>query len=477
MIFEPQIYKIPDIKGEPFIDAQEIQELLDCTQQPSKEQIEEIIAESKKYTRLSLKQTATLLAASNIPEYRDMILNAAKTLKEEIYGNRIVLFAPLYIGNRCTNRCTYCSFRADNKLTLRKTLSNEELIHEVENLERVGHKRLILVYGEHPLYNAEYIAQTVQTTYGVRTGNGQIRRVNINAAPLTVEGFRTVKDAGIGTYQIFQETYHPQTYKHYHLGGQKADYNWRLTAFDRAMEAGIDDVGLGALLGLHEWKFEIMGLIRHTNHLEACFGVGPHTISFPRINEALGADSVEKPVSDDDFIFAIAVLRLAVPYVGLILTARESEEIRNKAIEYGVSQIDGGSKLDIGGYSVENTQEPENSSSQFSLHDNRTLGEIMDKLMDDKYIPSFCTACYTKGRTGEHFLQLSTKGFIKRFCTPNALLTFAEYVEDYAKDAQTKQKAWIIIDEAVVRDVPEANQAMVKERLEKIKAGERNILF
>lgn len=470
MLFKPQHYKLPDQKGQPFIDAQEIEQLLDTTSNASKEQIEQIIAHSMAYNRLSMEQMAMLINAANSP-HRQMIMDAARRLKQDIYGNRIVLFAPLYIGNRCTNRCSYCSFRADNKLTVRKTLSQEELINEVESLEDTGHKRLILVYGEHPLYDADYIASTVRTTYGVKKGNGEIRRVNINAAPLTVEGFRTVHQAGIGTYQIFQETYHPQIYKHYHLGGQKADYDWRLTAMDRAMEAGIDDVGLGALLGLNHWQFELMGLLRHTNHLEACFGVGPHTISFPRITQALGADTVEHPVSDDDFIFAIAVLRLAVPYTGLILTARESPEIRNRAIEYGVSQIDGGSKLDIGGYSEE---QDEQGGSQFSLNDNRTLAEITEKLIDDNYIPSFCTACYAKGRTGEHFLQLSTTGFIKRFCTPNAMLTFAEYLEDYVTSPEVKVKGWKLIAKELVEL---ANKDEIASRLERIRSGERNLLL
>lgn len=470
MLFTPQQYNIPDRAGEPFIDAKEIEDILENTKNATSSTIQQIIACSKAHHRLSMEQMATLINAVNTPD-RQMIMDAARELKRDIYGNRIVLFAPLYIGNRCTNRCTYCSFRADNALIARKTLSQQELIEEVESLQEAGHKRLILVYGEHPLYDADYIASTVRATYGVKKGNGEIRRVNINAAPLTVEGFRTVHQAGIGTYQIFQETYHPQVYKRYHIGGQKADYNWRLTAMDRAMEAGIDDLGLGALLGLNNWQFELMGLLRHTNHLEACFGVGPHTISFPRITQALGAEGVEHPVSDDDFIFAIAVLRLAVPYTGLILTARESPEIRNQAIEYGVSQIDGGSKLDIGGYSE---QQQEQGGSQFSLNDNRTLDEIIEKLIQDQYIPSFCTACYAKGRTGEHFLQLSTQGFIKRFCTPNALLTFAEYLQDYVTSPQIQEQGWQLINKELQQL---KNKEDIVTRLKQIQLGKRNLLL
>lgn len=468
MIFSPQVYNIADQIDTPFIDPTEIDAFLEQVKNPTMQQIQEVIAVSKQYTRLSLAQTAILLNAS--AAQRQAVIDAARELKREIYGNRIVLFAPLYIGNRCTNRCSYCSFRADNKEIVRKTLSTNEIENEVRALESQGHKRLILVYGEHPLYNADYIADTVRTTYGVKLDNGEIRRVNINAAPMSVEGFRTIKQAGIGTYQIFQETYHPQVYKKYHLAGQKADYTWRITSLDRAMQAGIDDVGLGALLGLHDWRFEIMGLIRHTNHLEACFGVGPHTISFPRITEAPGADSAAMPVSDDDFAYAIAVLRLAVPYTGLILTARENPQIRDLAIQYGVSQIDGGTKLDIGAYSED---QEDQGGSQFTINDNRSLAEVTDQLLKGDYIPSFCTACYRKGRTGEHFHQLSTKGFIKRFCTPNALLTLAEYLEDYA-NPQTRTDGWELINRSLQGL---ANRTEVESRLAQIRNGQRDLLF
>ena len=358
--------------------------------------------------------------------------------------------------------------------SFRKTLSQQELVQEVEALERAGHKRLILVYGEHPLYNPEFIAQTVRTTYGVKTAPaGEIRRVNINAAPLTVEGFRTVHEAGIGTYQIFQETYHRETYKHYHLGGRKMDYDWRLTAFDRAMEAGIDDVGLGALLGLHDWRFEIMALVRHTNHLEACFGVGPHTISFPRIKESSASLPAASPVNDEDFVYAIAVLRLAVPYTGLILTAREPAEVRDAAIRYGVSQIDGGTRLEIGSYSDE--PQDEQGTRQFAINDDRSLDEIIGKLTQNGYLPSFCTACYRRGRTGEHFMEFSVPGFIKRFCGPNAILTLAEYLSDYASE-EVARRGWKAI-EAALAELPAASAELTRERLERVRAGERDLYF
>lgn len=487
MLFDPQIYKIEDRPNEPFIDGDEIEQFLTVTANPTREQIQVVvdlaIADRK---RLDLHSVAMLLNATT--EDRAVVLAAAERLKREVYGNRIVLFAPLYVGNSCTNSCAYCTFRIENHEAARKTLTRDELIAETVALENNGHKRLILVYGESPKYNAQYIADTVRTVYGVRSPApkcdditehnkaphraGEIRRVNINAAPLSVDDFKIVRESGIGTYQIFQETYHPTTYAAYHLGGRKADYNWRLTAFDRAMQAGIDDVGLGALLGLHNWRFEIMGLVRHTNHLEACFGVGPHTISFPRITQAEGAVAAAQPVADDDFIYAIAVLRLAVPYTGLILTAREPAALRREAIRYGVSQIDGGTKLEIGSYA----EESELGSRQFTINDNRSLSEVIDQLIEQDHIPSFCTACYRRGRTGQHFMEFSVPGFIKRFCTPNAVLTLAEYLCDYATQEQA-EKGWNLIGKTIACEVPEKDRHELNSRLERIRNGERDIYY
>lgn len=476
MLFTPQSYALPDLPEKPFIDPDEIARILEQTASPTPERIREIIARSLAKNRLTLEETATLINADS-PEAVQLILDGARQLKQQVYGNRIVLFAPLYIGNRCINNCAYCGFRKDNRNAVRHTLTDPEIVSETEALEQNGHKRLILVYGEHPHYNAEYIAHTVRLVYGVKTGNGEIRRVNINAAPLDVEGFRTVKEAGIGTYQIFQETYHREAYKRYHPSGRKADFDYRLTALDRAMEAGIDDVGIGALLGLHDWRFEVMSLVRHTNHLEACFGVGPHTISFPRIKDAsdVRADGLQV-VSDDDFIRLVAILRLAVPYTGLILTAREPAELRDKLIKYGVSQIDGGTRLEIGGYSAQ-SEEQDLDKEQFMLNDNRSLSEITNSLVREGRIPSFCTACYRKGRTGEHFMEFSVGGFIKRFCTPNAILTFAEYLEDYATE-QSYAEGWRMIEKEL--DKIAGNEQLVRairKRLGRIKSGERDILF
>lgn len=467
MLFHPEKYRIPDAPNLPFIDPAEIERILAENAAPTEEQVRQVIARSLAKHRLSLAQTAVLLNADT-SEARALILDGARQLKQAVYGNRIVLFAPLYISNRCVNGCTYCGFRAENGAAVRRTLSESEIITETQALEAAGHKRLILVFGEHPACGAEAIARSVRQVYAVKNGPGEIRRVNVNAAPLDVEGFRQVHAAGIGTYQIFQETYHPEVYKKYHPVGPKSNYEGRLTAFDRAMEAGIDDVGIGALLGLHDWRFEVLALVRHTNHLEACFGVGPHTISFPRINAASGVDfRVENAVADDDFIRLVAILRLAVPYTGLILTAREPAALRDKLIEYGVSQIDGGTRLEIGGYTSSATGQNLHRE-QFELHDDRSLAEVIDALVARGRIPSFCTACYRKGRTGEHFMEFSTAGFIKRCCTPNALLTFAEYLEDYASE-EFRAKGWRMIE-------AEADPT-VTERLERVKKGERDLLF
>jgi len=293
-----------------------------------------------------------------------------------------------------------------------------------------------LVYGEHPKYSPEFIAESVKIVYQVTKGRGEIRRVNINAAPLDIEGFRTVKKSEIGTYQVFQETYHPETYSVVHPSGTKSNYNWRLTALDRAQEAGIDDVGIGALFGLYDWRFEVMGLIRHVNHFEKVYKVGPHTISFPRVQNASGLDIDKKYlVNDEDFTKLVAILRLAVPYTGMILTARESVQIRDQIMEFGISQIDGGTNIEMGGYSEDNKDEQDLDKEQFQINDNRSLAEIIEELIEKDHIPSFCTACYRVGRTGEHFMEFSVPGFIKRYCQPNAILTMVEYLEDYANES------------------------------------------
>lgn len=460
---------------EPFIDPDEIWDFLNSAK-PDRRQVREVIAKSLDKQRLSLAETAVLLNAED-PELVEEIKAGARELKKRVYGNRIVLFAPLYIGNHCVNNCKYCGFKASNKFAVRRKLTDQEIISETEALEENGQKRLILVYGEHPMYNAEYIAHTVRLVYGVKKGNGEIRRVNINAAPLSVEGFRTVKDAGIGTYQVFQETYHPEAYKTYHPSGPKRDYNFRLTSLDRAQEAGLDDVGIGALFGLYHWKFEVMGLVRHTNHLEAVYNVGPHTISFPRIKDASEFDIDPRyMVSDEEFIRLVAILRLAVPYTGMILTAREAPQVRTEVMQYGVSQIDGGTKLEIGSYAGTLNEEQNLNKEQFRVSDSRSLGEVIEELLDNNYLPSFCTACYRKGRTGEHFMEFSVPGFIKRFCTPNAILTLAEYLVDYASD-EVAEKGWQVIEDNLAEINNEKQIAEVRNRIARIRRGERDLYF
>jgi 2-iminoacetate synthase len=458
-----------------FIDPDEIWNVLKRNENPAPSRVREVIAHSLDKHRLTLDETAVLINA-NTPELVEEIKNGARELKEKVYGKRIVLFAPLYIGNLCVNNCAYCGFRTENKSQKRITLSSDEIENEVKMLEDVGHKRLILVYGEHPKYDAQFIADSVRTVYRVKHGNGEIRRVNINAAPMDIEGYRIVKEAGIGTYQVFQETYHRETYLKVHLGGKKRDYDWRVTALDRAQEAGIDDVGIGTLLGLYDWRFEVMGLLRHVNHFEAVYNVGPHTISFPRIKTASGFHVESKfDVSDEEFTRLVAILRLAVPYTGLILTAREPAHIRDEVLQFGVSQIDGGTNIEMKGYSSQKEQQ-DLDHEQFTICDSRSLNEVMDELIGHAYLPSFCTACYRLKRTGEHFMEFSVPGFIKQFCQPNAMLTMAEYLEDYApKD--TREKGYELIEENLRDYKEEKFRDKLIERLERVRKGERDLYF
>jgi 2-iminoacetate synthase len=474
MRFSPEKLSIPDRRMMPFIDPAEIWDLINNTR-PDKQRVRDVIAKSLAKQRLTLEETAVLVNAAGT-DLEEEIKAGARELKQKVYGNRIVLFAPLYVGNKCTNNCQYCGFRVTNKDAIRKTLADEEIVKEVEALEDNGQKRLILVYGEHQEYSPEYIAHTVRLVYGVKKGHGEIRRVNINAAPLDIEGFRIVGKSGIGTYQVFQETYHPEAYKWYHLGGKKKNYEYRLTALDRAQEAGIDDVGIGALFGLYDWRFEVLGLVRHTNHLEACYNVGPHTISFPRIKDAQSLNIESKyQTSDADFKRLVATLRLAVPYTGLILTARESPDVRREVLEYGVSQIDGGTKLELGSYSGSNNEEQNLNREQFRIADARSLADVIDELLDNDYLPSFCTSCYRMGRTGEHFMEFSVPGFIKRFCTPNAILTLSEYICDYGQ-GETIDKGWKVIEKNLEKLDPSV-AVKTREKIGLIKQGERDLYF
>lgn len=459
---------------EPFIDEQEIHDLLNMEYR--EEEVRKVIARALGKNRLSLSEVALLVNTTD-PSLVEEIKEGARRLKEQVYGERIVLFAPLYVGNYCINNCKYCGFKASNKKAVRRTLSRAELVQNVKALEAQGQKRLILVFGEHPAYSADYIADTVRAVYKVKEGPGEIRRVNINAAPLDIPGYKKVKDAGIGTYQVFQETYHRETYEKYHLGGMKKDYNNRLTALDRAQEAGLDDVGIGVLFGLYDWRFEVLSLVRHVNHLESCYNVGPHTISFPRLQYASEYEIDDRYlVSDEEFTKLVAVLRLAVPYTGLILTAREPEHIRREVLSFGCSQVDAGTKIELGAYAEKERRQQDPDREQFLIHDNRTLDEVISELLDKKYLPSFCTACYRLGRTGEHFMEFSVPGFIKKFCTPNAMLTLAEYLEDYAKP-ETALKGWKMIEEKT-KDIPEDHiRDNLMEKIKKIKEGKRDLYY
>ena len=440
-------------------------------------QLADVIAKSMAKEMLTLEETAVLLRADQ-PEQVEQLFDAARQLKRDVYGNRIVLFAPLYVGNQCTNDCVYCAFRRSNRDVVRRTLTPTDIRAQVEALENRGHKRLILVFGEHPRYDAQFISECVRQAYAVRTERGEIRRVNINAAPLDHAGFATVKAAGIGTFQIFQETYHHQTYARVHpQGTRKGDYLWRLDALARAMEAGCDDVGIGALFGLYQWRFEVLGLVAHALHLRQHYNVGPHTISFPRLRPAHGVTLDEThAVNDEQFKRLVAVLRLAVPYTGLILTAREPPELRRVVMAFGVSQIDAGSRIELGGYTeVGDAQMMDRE--QFELGDIRPLDDVMRDLLADGYIPSFCTACYRLGRTGEHFMEFAIPGFIQNFCTPNALSTLCEYLIDYAS-AETRSAGMRLMQEELA-GLPEGRRKEeLLDRLRRIKeTDERDLYF
>jgi 2-iminoacetate synthase len=458
-----------------FIDDARLETLLKTTR-PDPVRVREIVAKSLSLQPLEVEETAVLLAAED-PVLVEEIYQAARQLKTRVYGNRIVLFAPLYIGNDCINDCAYCAFKSSSRDVVRRTLSESEIRRQVEALENVGHKRLILVFGEHPAYDADYIARCVRQVYQIRKGHGEIRRVNVNAAPMDHEGYRIIKAAGIGTYQIFQETYHHAAYADMHPPDtRKGDYLWRLDGPSRALEAGCDDVGIGALFGLADWRFEVLGLVSHARFLHDRCGVGPHTISFPRLRPAAGVElDTGHHVGDEAFKRLIAILRLSVPYTGLICTAREPPALRRDVMAFGVSQIDAGSRIEIGGY-TECGDSQVTDRQQFNLGDIRPLDTVMRELLQDGYVPSFCTACYRLGRTGEHFMEFAIPGFIKRLCTPNALTTLMEYMTDYASP-ETREAG----QRAIARELEQVADGDLKRellsRLERIRRGEHDLYF
>lgn len=461
---------------ESFIDEELIWSEIEKANNPEPSTVLEIISKAKERKGLTPFEAAVLLKNTD----RDLdneIFEAAIEVKKGIYGNRLVLFAPLYVSNECVNQCAYCGFNATNKELERRTLTADEIHKEVEVLENLGHKRLLLVYGEHPKYDAEWIAQTVSEVYSVTSRkSGEIRRVNINCAPLDVDGFRKLHEVGIGTYQCFHETYHQETYGKYHLAGRKTDYTWRLYAMHRAMEAGIDDVGMGALFGLFDPVFEVMGLLYHARQLEIDCGVGPHTISFPRIEPAQGSELAFNPPylsSNHDFKKIVAVLRLAVPYTGLILSTRENAAFRKELLEVGVSQLSGGSRTYPGAYSDPEYDRPE--VQQFCVGDSRSLDETICSIVGEHgYVPSWCTACYRLGRTGEHFMELAKTGFIQKFCLPNGLLTFKEYLEDYASE-ETKKVGEELIRKEIENYPDQERCKLLTDRLARMEKGERDL--
>ncbi len=450
--------------------------------------VREIIAKALTKTPLAVEETAVLLAAED-PELIEEMFAAARTLKETVYGNRIVLFAPLYVGNRCVNDCTYCGFRSTNRDAQRSELDAPALARQVRALEQLGHKRTILVFGEHPKYDAEFIADSVRTVYATKLDpavdgrTGEIRRVNINAAPQDVEGYKIIQQEGIGTFQIFQETYHHGAYAKAHgAKTRKGNYAWRLDGLSRAFEAGIDDLGIGALFGLADWRFDVLGLVTHAAYLKDRHGVGPHTISFPRLKGAQGVEHDPKNlVTDEQFKRLVAILRLSVPYTGMILTAREPADLRNEILGFGVSQIDAGTKIDLGGYVEEGdaqvmVQTPKEARQQFELGDNRTLDEVIQHLTANGYLPSFCTACYRAGRTGEVFMEYAIPGFIQKLCTPNALTTFQEFLCDYASPATRAAGEQMITAE--LAKVPDAKlQDSIRNRLVEITTTKARDLY
>jgi len=462
-----------DVSAVAWLDETTIADALRQAETKDPAHVLSILDKARQLKGLNLEDVAALAAVTNADLLAAMF-EAARFVKDEIYGQRIVFFAPLYFSNICLNECVYCAFRKSNQDLVRKILSLQEVAEETAALVDQGHKRVLLIAGEaFPDKGFQYLLDAIAAIYAVKRDNGEIRRINVNVAPLAVEQFRALKEAGIGTYQLFQETYHRQTYGEVHIGGKKTDFDWRVTAIDRAMQGGIDDVGLGVLLGLYDWRFEILALMQHIAHLEQTFGVGCHTISVPRIEPAVGSEMSEHPphaISDFDFKKIVAILRLAVPYTGIIMSTRETPEMRRETLALGVSQISGGSRTDPGGY----THAEAEDASQFTRGDHRCLDEVVKDISELGYIPSFCTACYRLGRTGKDFMDVAKPGLIREMCGPNALSTFVEYLEDYASP-ETAEAGEHAIKQELDRMTPKTrrySETMIK----KVRGGKRDVL-
>ena len=472
------MYNPQSLKAEEFINHQEILDTLTYSEEHKNNitLIKSIIEKAKERKGISHREASVLLACED-EALNQEIFQLAEQIKKDFYGNRIVMFAPLYLSNYCVNGCVYCPYHIVNKHIARKKLTQDEVRKEVIALQDMGHKRLAIEAGEDPVNNPiEYILECIKTIYSVHHKNGDIRRVNVNIAATTVENYRKLKDAGIGTYILFQETYHKDSYEQLHPTGPKHDYAYHTEAMDRAMEGGIDDVGLGVLFGLELYRYDFAGLLMHAEHLEAAHGVGPHTISVPRIRHAddIDASTFDNGIDDNTFAKIVACLRIAVPYTGMIVSTRESKACREKVLHLGISQISGGSKTSVGGYYED---EPEDcKSEQFDVNDNRTLDEVVQWLMRMDYIPSFCTACYREGRTGDRFMSLCKSGQIQNCCHPNALMTLKEYLEDYASPETEKIGLELIQKE--LGNIPNPDvRKIVEERLNDIHTGKRDFRF
>lgn len=472
------MYNPKSSKAEEFIDHEEILSTLEYAHQNKSNValIDEILNKARLRKGLTHREASVLLDC-DIPEKNEEIFTLANQIKNDFYGNRIVMFAPLYLSNYCVNGCVYCPYHLKNKTIPRKKMTQEEIKKEVIALQDMGHKRLALEAGEDPLNNPiEYILESIKTIYSIKHKNGAIRRVNVNIAATTVENYRKLHEAGIGTYILFQETYNKENYEKLHPTGPKHNYAYHTEAMDRAMQGGIDDVGLGVLYGLSTYRYEFAGLLMHTEHLEACFGVGPHTISVPRICPAddIDTSAFSNAIDDDIFAKLVACIRIAVPYTGMIVSTRESQKSRERVLHLGVSQISGGSKTSVGGYA--NPQEDNEKSAQFDISDTRTLDEIICWLMELGYTPSFCTACYREGRTGDRFMALCKNMQIHNCCLPNALMTLQEYLEDYASE-KTKEVGKKLIEKELNQVPNEKVRNICKQRLEAISNGERDFRF
>ena len=472
------MYHAASGRAEEFISHAEILETLEYAQEHKEDKayVKALLKRAGDFKGLDHREALTLLECKD-PELTEEMFRLAKEIKQKFYGNRIVMFAPLYLSNYCVNGCVYCPYHAKNKHIARKKLSQEEIRREVTALQDMGHKRLALETGEDPVRNPlEYVLESIETIYSIRHKNGSIRRVNVNIAATEKENYRKLKEAGIGTYILFQETYHRENYEKLHPAGPKHDYAYHTEAMDRAMEGGIDDVGIGVLFGLNGYRYDFTGLLMHAEHLEAAFGVGPHTISVPRIRNAddIDASGFQDGVPDDLFAKIVAVLRIAVPYTGMIISTRESKNVREKVLELGISQISGGSRTSVGGYAEEEPKEE--NSAQVEVSDRRTLDQVVNWLLDLHYIPSFCTACYREGRTGDRFMKLVKSGQIANCCQPNALMTLKEYLEDYASE-DTRRKGEALIARELGRVESGKIRAIAARNLEEIAHGKRDFRF